>query len=65
MMIRAMMSDAQKIVIVTPYGFVKKLSDFNRVLDTLQKLELSQEVVVIDVYKNLYHYEDCPCNILK
>ncbi|KIM07090.1 MAG: hypothetical protein KU38_11230 [Sulfurovum sp. FS08-3] len=65
MVIRAMMSDRSKIVIVTPYGFVKKLSDFNRVLDTLQKLELPQEVVVIDVYKNLHHYRDCPCNILK
>ncbi|MBN2824961.1 MAG: hypothetical protein JXQ76_06550 [Campylobacterales bacterium] len=65
MIIRAMMSDAKRILIVTPYGFVKKLSEFNRVLDTLQKLELAQEVIVVDVFKNLHHYRDCQCNILK
>jgi len=65
MIIRAMMSDAQKVVIVVPYGFVKKLSEFNRVLDTLQKLKPTQEVIVIDVLKNLHHYKDCQCNIRK
>jgi len=65
MLIRAMMSEAKIITVITPFSFVKKLSNFSSVLDTLYALDFQQEVIVVDIFKNLHHYRDKRCIILK
>jgi len=65
MVVRALMHDASNILIVTPYSFVKKLCEFELILDTLQKLQFQQNIIIVDIEKNIHHYRNCQCNILR
>ncbi len=65
MVIRAMMSDFSRIYILTPYSFIRRLKEFSEVIGTIGRLEYTQEIFVLDTNKNLYHYEECQCNIIR
>ncbi|QOP40274.1 hypothetical protein [Sulfurimonas marina] len=57
MLIRAVMCDAQKILIRLPFSIIDSIVDPNELLDNIKKLEVQKEFIFLDTIANKSHYD--------
>ena len=65
MFIRALMSDAKNIVIVTPFSLVKNLENITQIIENILLLNDDKNIIILDNISNETHYKGYPCHIIK
>ena len=63
MLMRAMMSDCGKIIIVTPFNMISTLLDIKEITDVIFKLDVKKDIIIIDMQNNRTNYEGDLCRI--
>ncbi|WP_304545076.1 hypothetical protein [Sulfurimonas microaerophilic] len=57
MLIRAIMADAQKIIIRLPFSIIDSIVDPNELIDSIRKLGSQKEFIFLDTIANKSHYD--------
>ncbi len=65
MLIRAMLSDNKKIFIVTPFTLISTLIEIKEISDVISKLDIKQDIIILDMQNNKTNYEGDLCHIVK
>ncbi len=63
MLLRAMMNQRDRIIIVTPFSLITTLIEINEINDILCKLDIKKDIIIVDMQNNGAHYEGDLCNI--
>jgi ABC-type lipopolysaccharide export system ATPase subunit len=63
--IRALMTKEINIIIISPFHLIDNLRDIETIVDTIQKLEVKKNILILDTLSNEIHYKDSLCNIVK
>ncbi|MDY0121870.1 MAG: hypothetical protein RBR54_07985 [Sulfurimonas sp.] len=66
MVLRALMSQKQDIIIVTPLLLIKKIETMNAIIETLERLnDGNKNILILDTHSNELYYKGCRCNIIE
>ncbi|MCK9492081.1 MAG: hypothetical protein M0Q24_08315 [Sulfurimonas sp.] len=63
--VRAMMSDDKSVIIISPINLLDNSSSMDDVVSVIKKLQMSQDIVILDTLANETHYKEVSCNIVK
>ena len=64
MLLRAMMGDCKRIVIVTPFSFITTLTSIKEIAEIIYKLDIKKDIIIVDMKNNQSNYEGDSCNIV-
>jgi hypothetical protein len=65
MLIRAILSDSEKIFIVTPFTLISTLVDIKELTDVILKLDIKKDIIILDMQNNKTNYEGDLCHIIE
>lgn len=65
MLLRAIMSDNQKILIVTPFSLITTLTGVKEIADVIYKLNTKKDIIIVDMKNNKTNYEEELCHIVE
>lgn len=65
MFMRALMSDAKNIIIVTPYSILYNLRDIKEILNKINIIKNEKNVLILDTLNQEINYKGSECTIVK
>ncbi len=65
MFIRALMSKEMNVIIMTPFSLISNLRDIQPIIDNIEILNESKNILIFDSIINEPHYEGSSCPIVK
>ncbi len=65
MLVRAMLSDAPCIFIVSPFTLITTLIEIQNIIDVILKLEIKKDIIMLDIQTNALHYKKESCHVLQ
>ncbi|WP_345993199.1 hypothetical protein [Sulfurimonas sp. HSL-1716] len=63
MLLRALMNDNERIVIVTPFSFITSLTSIKEIAEVIYKLDIKKDIIIADMKNNQTNYEGDLCHI--
>ncbi len=64
MLVRAILSDAACILIVSPFTLTTTLIEIQDILDVIFTLEIKKDIIILDIQTNALHYKKESCHVL-
>ncbi len=64
-LIRAMMSNDKRLIIISPLNLLDSLSSIDDLVDIINKLQMNKDILILDTLSNETHYKEASCNIVK
>lgn len=65
MLLRAVMSHKECIVIVTPFSLITSLVSIDPLIELTKKLPVKKDIIIADMKNNLTNYESEECRIIE
>jgi ABC-type proline/glycine betaine transport system ATPase subunit len=63
--IRALFSDAENILISTPFRILQSIENIDKIINNLLKYETQKNIVILDLFSNEHRYKGSACNTIK
>jgi ABC-type lipoprotein export system ATPase subunit len=65
MLIRAIMTKENKIIIKIAHAMIDTFENLNIVLEVIEKLNIEKKILIVDLQANETYYKGTPCNMIK
>jgi len=65
MIIRALMTKENNILIVYPISIIENFNDIEIIIKNINLLNDNKNIIILDTITNETHYKGCLCHIIK